>query len=136
MKYDNITAIKILSLIGHFAYLIKIIPEFIVGVKFEFECPLNERLIKQIDNIHLIQDILDISDINFNRNILSVKSKKNIPFARIVFDEGFDIKQLLELYPTLKLPTCEICGSNHYHIPGSGICYAKDFSYHLKQQNC
>lgn len=136
MFYDNITAVKILHLIGHFAYLIKTIPEFDVGTKFEFNCPLNERLVCQFNDLTALQDILDCSDINFDRNILSVKTRKGVDFARIVFNDKFTIKDLIDLYPKLKLPTCDLCGNSHYHIPGSGICYAKDFNYRIKMNSC
>lgn len=136
MTYDTITAIKVLKLIGHFAYLVKSVFDFDPGTKFEFDCPLNCRMVKEINDVKMIQDILDISDINFNRNILSVETKKSIPFARIIFTDGFTIEELLTMNPSLQLPTCEICGGTHYHIPGSKTCYAKDFSYALKDCEC
>ncbi len=136
MNYDNITAIKVLHLIAHFAYLIKTIPEFDPGTKFEFDVPFNYRLAKQFDDVKGLQDILDVSDIDLLRNILSVETKTNYPFARILFTDGFSIEELLSIYPELKLPNCEVCGNEGYHIPGSGACYATDFSHQFTECEC
>lgn len=133
MYYDNVTAVKVLQLLGHFAYLVKSIFDFNPGTTFELIIPLNCKIVKQLNDFHALQDIFDISDIDFHNNYLSVETNKNKSFAKIKFIDGFTIEELVGMYPKLKLPPCPVCNKEGYHIPGSKVCYTKDFKI---ESNC